>query len=354
MRSTSVVPDLSSATSRVSETVSTANLCGTNGLVSSNPAMARSLKLGAPKRVAARHGTALEPGVEPAHALLGGTVGECVGNDVALRLPLQAVVADRCGGFQRGFDVALLDQLPALLGTVGPDPGEAVGLQLDLHLQMIRSDLVQCVLALLHLRQNADEVLHVMTDFVGDHVSLGELAGLAVVAAAEPALQIAEERRVEIDPLVVRTIERPHGGARRAAGRARRAGKNHEGGRPIPPPLLLQQVPPHHLGAAEHGGNELAGAIGGCAGLRRGPIGRVVGMAAAAENLGAADQQPGVDAERPADQAEHDDRADAHAAGADRETEAASARIAALGAAILNVLTMRQLIPAHRSLQDFG
>src|SRR6266849_6558795 len=110
MRSTRVAPDLSSASSRLSETVSTANFNGTNGFVSSRPGILRSLELRAPEGVAARHRTALEPGVEPAHALLGGAVGEGVGHDVALRLPLQAIVADGGRGLERGLDVARLDE----------------------------------------------------------------------------------------------------------------------------------------------------------------------------------------------------------------------------------------------------
>src|SRR6266702_2062170 len=111
MRSTRVAPDLSSASSRVSETVSTANFSGTNGFVSSKPGMVRSLQLRTTAGVAARHRTALEPGVEPAHALFGRAVGESVGDDVALRLPLQAVVADGGRGLERSFE--LLAQTPA-------------------------------------------------------------------------------------------------------------------------------------------------------------------------------------------------------------------------------------------------
>src|SRR6266536_992906 len=352
MRSTSVAPDLSSASSRVSETVSTANFSGTNGFVWSKPGIVRTLELRAPEGVAARHRTALEPGVEPAYALLGRAVGERVGHDIALRLPLQAVVADRRRGLERRFDVALLDEFPALLRTIGPNPGETVGLQLDLDLQVVGLDLAEGVLPLLHLRQDAEQILHVVPDLVGDHVGLGELAGLAVVAAAEAALQVAEERRIEIDPLVARTIERPHGGARRATGRARRAGKHHERRRAVASAaLLLHHLPPHRLGAAQHGGNDLAGEVARGAGMRRGAIGHVVGMASAAEHLGAPDQEPRVDAERPAHEPEHDQRADAHAAGADRDAEAAPAAVTAfLAAAILDVLTARQLVPAHRSL----
>src|SRR6516165_4932839 len=49
-----------------------------------------------------------------------------------------------------------------------------------------------------------------MTNFVGDDISLGELAGLVVRTGAKLVLQIVKKRGVEIHALVARTIERPH------------------------------------------------------------------------------------------------------------------------------------------------
>src|ERR1700719_3803807 len=102
MRPTSVGPDLSSARSRESDTVSSAIFSGTNGFVSSLPAMApkppASSQLRGREGVAAIDRAALEPGVEPAHALLGRAVGEAVGHHGGARLPLQAIVAGRRGG----------------------------------------------------------------------------------------------------------------------------------------------------------------------------------------------------------------------------------------------------------------
>ena len=40
------------------------------------------------------------------------------------------------------------------------------------------------LLLLLHPRQDAEQVLHVMADLVGDHIGLRELAGLA--AGSQP------------------------------------------------------------------------------------------------------------------------------------------------------------------------
>ena len=64
------------------------------------------------------------------------------------------------------------------VGVVRPDAGKAIGLQFDAHLQAVRPRalLPAACCALLHFRQDAEQVLHVMADLVRDHVGLGELA----------------------------------------------------------------------------------------------------------------------------------------------------------------------------------
>ena len=86
----------------------------------------------ASERVALVHVAALEAGREPALALRGGAVRPLVGVDLALRLALDAVVADRRRGAQGVVDLRLGDRLEqARLGRVRrPHAGEAVGLQL--------------------------------------------------------------------------------------------------------------------------------------------------------------------------------------------------------------------------------
>src|SRR5664279_2092133 len=106
MRSTSVLPDLSSARSRVSDTVSTAILSGTNCLLSSMPGIFASLKLRSAERIAGRQFALREAGGEPAFALFRRAVGERVRHDAPLRALLQRVVADRAGSLQRGVDIA--------------------------------------------------------------------------------------------------------------------------------------------------------------------------------------------------------------------------------------------------------
>ena len=73
----------------------------------------------------------LEAVLEPRHPLLAAPVRERVRVDRAARLLLDPVVADRGGGVQSLLEVARLEQIRLPDGRVRPDPGEAVGLQLE-------------------------------------------------------------------------------------------------------------------------------------------------------------------------------------------------------------------------------
>ena len=76
--------------------------------------------------------------------------------------------------------------LRGALGVVRPHAGEAVGLQLEAHGERVGGRLVGPLLRGVHLVGEAEQVLHVVADLVGDHVGLGEVA-----AGAEPVAQLA-------------------------------------------------------------------------------------------------------------------------------------------------------------------
>ena len=78
------------------------------------------------------------------------------------------------------------------------------------------------LLAALDLAEDAELVLDVVADLVGDDVGVGEVA-----LHAELLLHLLEERGVEIDLLVERAVERPHRGLGRAAAAAGAAGVEH-------------------------------------------------------------------------------------------------------------------------------
>jgi hypothetical protein len=105
-------------------------------------------------------------------------VSERFGNDLALRLVLQAIVPNCRRRGERLFGFAGLEDLLHAVGAMTPDAGEAVGLQFESHRQRIGCGAVAATLLRReHLVGDAEQVLHVMTDFVSDHISLREFAG---------------------------------------------------------------------------------------------------------------------------------------------------------------------------------
>ena len=82
-------------------------------------------------------------------------------------------------------------------------PGVAVGLELEAHRQVVGVAGAGLLLAA-HLVARAEEVLHVVAELVGEHVDAGEVAG-----RAELALELLEEREVDVGVLVGRAVEGP-------------------------------------------------------------------------------------------------------------------------------------------------
>src|SRR5262249_472140 len=148
-----------------------------------------------------------EPRSEPARPLFRRTMGERVGYDVALHPSLEAIVTDGGRRLHGGFDVARLEETPLLLGVIGPHPCEAICLKFDLDLELVGGNLIQATLRILSLRQEPEQILHVVADLVSDHICLRELTALAVIATVEPPFEVLKERRVEIDLLIIRAIE---------------------------------------------------------------------------------------------------------------------------------------------------
>ena len=71
----------------------------------------------------------LEALAEPVNPLLGRAVRELFRHDIALGLLLQPVIADGLGGGDRLLDVAGFQNVPFLIGVMGPDAGQKIGLE---------------------------------------------------------------------------------------------------------------------------------------------------------------------------------------------------------------------------------
>src|SRR5574343_1132685 len=173
--------------------------------------------------VAGLEAALLHAGAQPALALRTGAVGERLGHHGAAAGALQRVVADLRGRVHGFLHVALLQDRAGILGVVGPHTGETVGLQFQTHGQAVVFGLADAAAHLVHLGADAQQVLHVVAQLVGDHVGLGEVA-----RRAEAALEGFVEAQIDVHLLVGRAVERPHGRLARAAGRGRGAAKQHQ------------------------------------------------------------------------------------------------------------------------------
>src|SRR5260221_2859018 len=91
----------------------------------------------------------------------------------AAGLALDVVVADCGGSAERFIDVPSVEDLSLARGA-RPNAGEAIGLQLQAHAQASRAEL-RGPARVLDALGDAQLLLHVMPDFVGDHVRLGEI-----------------------------------------------------------------------------------------------------------------------------------------------------------------------------------
>ena len=118
---------------------------------------------------------------------------EAFRHDAALRLLLQAVVADGRGRGQRRFEVARFEHVFHGVGTLAPDAGQAICLQFHAHGQGIALALANALLGLMYLVGDAEQVLDVVADLVGDDVGLGKFAG-----GLEALLEVAVEGEVDI------------------------------------------------------------------------------------------------------------------------------------------------------------
>src|SRR6185312_4219332 len=273
------------------------------------------------KRVAGLYRALLIAGHEPLLALRGGAVGETVRHHPARRLPLQRVVADGGRRPQCRIDIAGLDEAGTLLlFAVDPDARKTIRLQLDLDLQRVGLSLAAgLLLQPLHARQDAEQVLDVVPRFMRDDIGRRELARTARTAL-KARFDFAEEAGVEEDLFVRRAVERPHRRLRHAAAPAvGGVAKQHDARSGIVLSAGLEDLAPAVVDLAENASDHAADFILWRAGFGRprpaiGLVGRR--LVAAGQNFRAADQDARIDAEGIADEAEHNDGADAKSATA--------------------------------------
>src|SRR5581483_3179820 len=133
-----------------------------------------------------------------------GAMSEGFRNDGAAGAALQGVIPDLGSRIQRGLDVSRLEA-PAVLAlrARGPHTCKAVRLQLQAHAECIRLRIICAQPLLIHTAEDAEQVLHVMTDFMADDIRVRELSRRTELSGHE-----VEKAEIEIHDAVVRTVER--------------------------------------------------------------------------------------------------------------------------------------------------
>src|SRR5690606_25228618 len=290
---------------------------------------------------------ALGAGTEPANPLLRAAMGEGLRHDDALGALHDVVVAHCRRGAHGLLDVARLEPAPRLLRMVGPDAGEAVGLQLEAYRELVVVALVQLPARLVHLLHCAQEVLDVLADLVRDHVGLGEIP-----ARAEALAQHLVEAEIDVDGFVRGTVEGAGRGAPHAARGGRRAGVEDELPRPVARSRAREHRLPCVLGARQHHRDELPHLVLDRPRARGLLLAR--GGAAGPGAVDHAEQRERIDPEQPGDDQADDDgpQADAApAAGAARDPHATqtaeSPEATAAAPPVLDVRALSLPAPPH-------
>src|SRR5690625_2887113 len=164
---------------------------------------------------------------------------------MAASLFLQGIVAYGAGGVERAFKIARLQPLILALGVMGPHARIAVGLQFLAHRQAVSAlgalaALARCGGTL----QHALPVLHTVAHLVGNDIGARQIA-----LGAKAGGHFLKEAQVKVGMLIAGAVKRAHGAAAGAAGRAQRAGVEHQPGFTIGLPLLAEKRLPDILGA---------------------------------------------------------------------------------------------------------
>jgi hypothetical protein len=97
---------------------------------------------------------------------------------------------------------------------VGPNTRQEIRLQFKADRKLVVLFLAQSTTRRVYTVHCAEQVLHMMSDFMGDHISLRKVSG-----RAQTSFQLSEKRKVDIDLLISGTIKRSNCRSGNSAGR---------------------------------------------------------------------------------------------------------------------------------------
>ena len=135
---------------------------------------------------------------------------------------------------------------------MSPDAGKEIGLELEPHREAVVFRFTDAATLRLHLVADTEEILHVMSDFVRDNVSLREVSG-----RAEAFVERSIESKVDVNAPILRAVERSTGAAGESASGPGLVREEHELRLFILAAHLPEELMPGVLGVGEDNANKL-------------------------------------------------------------------------------------------------
>lgn len=124
---------------------------------------------------------------------------------LALGLSLQGIIPNGGGGAEAFLNIARFQNTPRIMGALGPEPGQAIRLQFNAHLQFIGGALIHPALQPFHLFQHAQFMLDMMPDLMRDDIGRSKIPRRAKLAQ-----QAAHEIEVNGNALIGGAVKRPY------------------------------------------------------------------------------------------------------------------------------------------------
>ena len=125
---------------------------------------------------------------------------------------MQSIIANRAGRAHRFLYIASFHNMLDPVGITSPNAGKKICLQLEPDREPIVFSFTDPPSHRLHTIGNAEQILHVMSNFVRDDVGLRKIA-----SCTQAILEFMEKTQVDVNASIFWTIERTSGPAREPA-----------------------------------------------------------------------------------------------------------------------------------------
>jgi hypothetical protein len=165
---------------------------------------------------------------------------------------LKSVIADCAGCTHSFFNIAGFDNVLDPVGIPSPNAGQKICLQLEPDRELIVFRLTHSTARRLHAIGDTEQILNVMSNFVGYDVRLCEIA-----SRTQALLELTEKTEVDINASIFWTIERTARTTGEPAAGLNQVGEEHEPRLLVLSAHLPEELMPRVFGVGENNSDEL-------------------------------------------------------------------------------------------------